>query len=140
MKSLLPPIFFSITALAVVFGTIASVPVQQDSGVQAAIWTAAVVTTTAKTSTVACGQGTGSIGRKTLSVHNAGSGAVTVTVELRTSQNPPDVTSGYLAVNGLASGGATSATTSTTSAGGAFCYVSAVSASTSIITATLRRE
>jgi hypothetical protein len=116
------------------------IPTAQDPGQQTALFTGATITTTTQAATVACPQGAGSIGRKTLAVHNAGAGAVTVTVELRDYQSGPNVTSGYLAVNGLATGLASTDVATPAEAGGAFCRVSAVSASTSTITVTLRRE
>lgn len=121
----------------------AFIPTQQDAGLQAAIFTGATITTTAQTAVVACNQGTGHVGRKTLVVWNGPvptGGIVTVTAELRDDQNSPNFTSGYLAVNAVATNTATSDTALPSEAGGRFCRVSAVSASTSTITVTLRRE
>jgi hypothetical protein len=128
-------------ALALVFLPAAS-PNPQDSGVQGTIWTGEVVTTTAKTAVVACGQGDGAIGRKTLVVRNddGSDGVITVTAELRDNSAGPNFTSGYLAANGVATDTLGSDTAVATDAAGAFCEISAVSASTSTITVTLRRE
>lgn len=115
-------------------------PTSQDPGQQTALWTSTTITTTATAQTVACPQGSGSVGRKTLAVHNTGADAVTVTVELRSTSTGPNITSGYLAVNNLAQNTASSDTATPAEAGGAFCRVSAVSIGTSVITATLRRE
>lgn len=116
-------------------------PTQQDPGQQTALFTGSTITTTAQAATVACPQGSGSVGRKTLAADNeTGGGAVTVTVELRDYQARPNITSGYLAVNNLAAGSASSDTATPSEAGGAYCRVSAFSASTSTITVTLRRE
>lgn len=115
-------------------------PSHQDPGQQTALWTATTITTTATAQTVACPQGSGSVGRKTLAVHNTGADAVTVTIELRDYSIGPNVTSGYLAVNGVAQNAASSDTATPSEAGGAFCRASAVSVGTSVITATLRRE
>lgn len=130
---------FAITGLLAVLGFLPSAQ-SGDPGIQADLWTGATITTTTQAQTVACGQGAGMIGRKTLAVHNGGAGAVTITVELRDRADGPNVTSSYLAVNNLSSGSANSATAAATAAGGRFCRVSAVSASTSTLTATLRRE
>jgi len=133
------PLLLAFAGLLAIF---AFIPSQQDAGQQTAIWTGATITTTTQTQVVACGQGAGAIGRKTLAVHNgsAGAGAVTVTAELRDGLTTPNFTSGYLAVNGVATDTLSSDTVDATAAAGRFCQVSAVSASTSTITATLRRE
>jgi hypothetical protein len=117
-------------------------PTAQDPGQQTALFTSAVITTTAQTSVFPCGQGAGSIGRKTLAVWNDvdSDGEITVTVELRDTQAGENFTTGYLAVGGLADGLLSSDVATPAEAGGAFCQVSAVSASTSTITVTLRRE
>lgn len=133
-------LMFAFTGLVAVLGFLPPAQSSGDLGIQAELWTGATVTTTTQAQTVACGQGAGMIGRKTLAVHNGGSGAVTVTVELRDRADGPNVTASYLAVNNLSSGSATSATVAPTAAGGRFCRVSAVSASSSVFTASLRRE
>lgn len=116
-------------------------PLPQDPGQQSDIFAGTVVTTTAQTSVTPCGQGNGAIGRKTLSVINeSGGGAITVTAELRATTAVSNHTSAYLAINGLAAGSASSDTTTPDEAAGRYCQVSAVSASTSTITVTLRRE
>lgn len=133
------PLFLSAVMAFLAF---AFIPTQQDAGQQAVIWLGETITTTAQASVVACNQGEGAIGRKTLVVHNdSGSdGAITVTAELRTGSTRPNFTSGYLAVAGLATDTLSADTALPTEAGGRFCHVSAVSASTSTITVTLRRE
>jgi hypothetical protein len=140
----LPKLTALLTSVALSAGLLIAgftlLPTAQDPGQQTALFTGAVVTTTTQAATVACPQGAGSIGRKTLAVHNAGAGAVTVTIELRDYQAGPNITSGYLAVSNLASGLASTDVATPAEAGGAFCRVSAVSASTSTITVTLRRE
>lgn len=139
LKLLSTGFFASLALLA----TFAFIPTQQDPGLQAAVFTGATITTTAQSAVVACGQGSGAIGRKTLVVWNApitNGGTVTVTAELRDEATSPNFTSGYLVVNGVATNTATSDTALPTEAGGRFCRVSAVSASTSTITVTLRRE
>lgn len=135
-------VLFAFTGLIAVLGFLPPAQSSGDLGIQSDVFAGATITTSAKTQTVACGQGAGMIGRKTLVVENASSsaGRVTVTLELRTGATAPNFTSGYLAVNNVATNTATSATTSTTAAAGRYCYVSAVSASTSTVTATLRRE
>lgn len=115
-------------------------PSHQDPGQQTALWTATTITTTAQAQTIACPQGSGSVGRKTLAVHNTGADAATVTIELRDYSTGPNITTGYLAVSSLAQDAAASDTATPSEAGGAFCRVSAVSVGTSVITATLRRE
>jgi len=133
------PLFFGLAA--VLAALLALVPARQDPGTQADVFTGATITTTAQTSVVACGQGDGAIGRKTLVVNNeTGGGAVTVTAELRDRAAGSDFTSGYLAVNGLAAGSLSSDTSTPDEAAGRFCNVSAVSASTSTITVSLRKE
>jgi len=129
-----------ILAFAGLLSLFAFIPTAQDPGQQTALFTAATITTTTQTAVFACSQGSGSIGRKTLTVHNAGAGVVTVTVELRDDQTTPNFTSGYLAVNNLASGSTSGDTATPAEAGGRYCQASAASASTSTITATLRRE
>ena len=136
-KQSFAPLLLAFAGLITLF---AFIPAQQDTGQQTALFTGATITTTTQTAVVACGQGAGAIGRKTLAVDNAGAGVVTVTVELRDAQATPNFTSGYLAVNGLASGSAGSDTATPSEAGGRYCQASATSASTSTITATLRRE
>lgn len=120
--------------------SLAFIPVQQDAGLQATVFNAVTVNATPQAVTVACNQGTGQVGRKTLVVHNGSGGAVTVTAELRDDQLNPNFTSGYLAVNNLAAASASSDTSTPSEAGGRFCRVTAVSASSSVITVTLRRE
>jgi hypothetical protein len=137
-------LFFSgFLASAFLIVSLAFIPTNQDAGLQAALWTGATITTTAQSVTTACNQGSGHIGRKTLVVWNgpvASGGRVTVTAELRDDQNSPNFTSGYLAVGNVATNTASSDTALPTEAGGRFCQVTAVSASTSTITVTLRRE
>lgn len=115
-----------------------------DPGVQSNVFENATITTTAQTAVVACGQGAGHVGRKTLVVENASSsaGAITVTAELRTSQSAPNFTSGYMAFGdgGVATNTLSHTTVAAIGAGGRFCQVSATSASTSVVTITLRRE
>jgi hypothetical protein len=132
-------------AFAGLFILVAFVPADQssgDPGQQTPLWTGATITTTAQSQVVACGQGSGAVGRKTLVVHNAAGsdGAVTVTVDLRDGQTTPNFTSGFMALNGVADDAITYTTVAATGDAGRFCQVSAVSASTSTITATLRRE
>lgn len=116
-------------------------PLPQDPGQQVDVFSGTTITTTATTATTACGQGSGSIGRKTLSVINeTGGGVVTVTAELRVTSAVSNHTSGYLAVSLLAAGSASSDTTTPDEAAGRFCQISAVSDGTSTITVTLRRE
>ncbi len=140
------PALFVVTFLlwAYIFATdpaFATTPLPQDPGQQSDIFAGAVITTTAQTSVTPCGQGNGAIGRKTLSVINAGGGGVvTVTAELRATQTVSNHTSSHLAINGLAAGSASSDTTTPDEAAGRYCQVSAVSAGTSTITVTLRRE
>lgn len=135
------PVFFAIGALASI---LAFLPPAQtgDPGVQADVFAGATITTTAQTAVVACGQGSGAIGRKTVIVQNASTstGAVTVTAELRADSTRPNYTSGYLAVNNVATNTLSSATVAPTAAAGRFCQISAISASTSTVTVTLRRE
>lgn len=134
------PLLFGLALLLAAF----IYPVTQstgDPGVQGDVFTGATITTTAQTAVVACSQGAGSVGRKTLVVENqTGGGIVTATGELRTSAAAPNFTSGYLAVNAVAAGAASSATVAPTAAGGRFCRISITSASTSVVTITLRRE
>lgn len=133
------PIILATILLSIVL--LALSPVAQDPGQQATIFEGSTITTTAQTSVTPCGQGSGAIGRKTLSVINeAAGGIVTVTAELRATQAVSNHTSGYLAVNALAAGSASSDTATPDEAAGRFCQVSAISANTSTITVTLRRE
>lgn len=124
------------------FVLVGAAPLPQDPGQQVDLFSGAIITTTAQTATTACGQGSGSVGRKTLSVINASSsdGVITVTAELRATQAVSNHTSAYLAINGLAAGSASSDTATPSEAAGRYCQVSAVSANTSTITVTLRRE
>jgi hypothetical protein len=125
------------------FLSLGLLPQSAGTDVQANVFTGAVITTTAQSDVVACGQTTGSIGRKTLVIENdaASDGEITVTVELRTSVDGTDFTSGYMANNGLAAGAITyTAKTQSDDIAARFCNVSAVSASTSTITVTLRKE
>lgn len=135
---------FGSIGIAAALGIFAGVaiPLNQDSGRQSTLWESDVITTTAQTTVVACGQGVGSIGRKTLVVWNSpgSDGVITVTGELRDARLAPNFTSGHLAVNGLATDTLSSDTVTATAAGGRFCQFSATSASTSTITVTLRRE
>lgn len=136
---------FSFAFIPAPFAAPPAEPQAQDPGLQAAIFSGATITTTAQAVTVACSQGSGAIGRKTLVVWNGGpavgnGAAVTVTAELRDEASAPNFTSGYLAANGVATNTATSDTALPTEAAGRFCRVSAVSASTSTVTVTLRRE
>lgn len=134
-------ILFGLFILGLLSGRIAAAPLPQDPGQQSDIFAETVVTTTAQTSVTPCGQGGGAIGRKTLSVINeSGGGAITVTAELRATQTVSNHTSAYLAINGLAAGSASSDTTTPDEPAGRYCQVSAVSAGTSTITVTLRRE
>lgn len=134
-------ILFGLFILGLFSGRIAAAPLPQDPGQQSDIFTGAVVTTTAQTSVTPCSQGSGAIGRKTLSVINeSGGDIITVTAELRATTVVSNHTSGHLAVNALAAGSASSDTTTPDEAAGRYCQVSAVSAGTSTITVTLRRE
>lgn len=133
------PLFLGLTAIVAALGLL--FPLAQDAGVQSDVFAGDVITTTAQIEVVACGQGSGAIGRKTLIVENeAGGGVVTVTAELRTTVAGSNFSSGYLAVNGLAADAISYTTAAATAAAGRFCAVSAVSASTSTITVTLRKE
>lgn len=133
------PLFFGLAAVVAALGFLA--PLRQDAGVQSDVFAGATITTTAQTEVVACGQGDGAIGRKTLVVENASTGGVvTVTGELRTTAAGSNFTSGYMALNSVTTDTLTSTTTTATSTAGRFCAVSAVSASTSTITVTLRKE
>jgi len=134
------PLFFGLAAVVAALGLLA--PLRQDPGVQSSPFAGTVVTTTTQTQVVACGQGDGAIGRKTLVVENASGsdGVITVTGELRTTTDGNDFTSGILAVSGLATNSISSDTSPGTESAGRFCAISAVSASTSTITVTLRRE
>lgn len=117
-------------------------PQAQDTGLQATVFNNVVVNATPQSVTVACGQGSGSIGRKTLVVWNgpSPSGTLTVIAELKDDLTSPNFTTGYLAVNALAVNSMGTDTSLPTEAGGKFCQVTATSAVTSIITVTLRRE
>lgn len=133
----------SLTLVAVLsVVTMAFFPSSQDAGLQATVFSGATITTTTQSATVACNQGQGHIGRKTLVVWNSpnSGGVVTVTAELRDEASAPNFTSGYLAVGAVATNTASGDTAVATDAAGRFCQVSAVSASTSTITVTLRRE
>jgi len=123
-------------------GSLSLIPDQQDPGQQAIAFEEVVITTTAQSVVVPCSQGAGSIGRKTLVVENGAesAGAITVTAELRTTRTENNFTSGYLALNGVTTNTLLSATSPATAAAGAFCQISAISANTSTITVTLRRE
>jgi hypothetical protein len=132
--------FFASLALIASF---AFIPAAQDPGVQATVFSGATITTTAQSAVIACNQGAGHIGRKTLVVWNGpvvGNGVVTVTAELRDASESPNFTSGYLAVGAVATNTASGDTALPTEAAGRFCRVTAISASTSTITVTLRRE
>jgi len=137
------PVLLAFAALIFLFGFI---PAQQtgDPGIQGDVFAGATITTTTQSAVVACGQGAGMVGRKTLVVENssASTSKITVTVELRTSAAAPNFTSGYMATGagGVATNTLTSTTVTATSAGGRFCQVSATSAGTSVATVTLRRE
>lgn len=117
-------------------------PQAQDTGLQANVFSNVAVSTTPQAVTVACGQGSGSIGRKTLVLWNAAgsAGAASVTAELRDDLTSPNFTSGYLAVSAVAAGTASSDTALPSEAAGKFCRITVVSASTSNVTVTLRRE
>lgn len=134
-------VLFGLFIFGLLSDRIAAAPLPQDPGQQVDIFAGTVVTTTTQTSVTPCGQGGGAIGRKTLSVINeSGGGAITVTAELRATQTVSNHTSAHLAINGLAAGSASSDTTTPDEAAGRYCQVSAVSAGTSTITVTLRRE
>lgn len=117
-------------------------PLNQDPGQQASIWAGEVITTTTQSEVVACGQGDDfPVGRKTIVVYNDADsdGAITVTVGLRdisTAANFGQV----MTVAGLAADSLGYDASEPTDPGGRFCQVSAISASTSTITVTLRRE
>lgn len=131
--------FFFVTAIVAAFGFF--LPLQQDAGIDAAVFSNVTVSATPQAAVVACGHPSGAIGRKMLVVENeTGGGAITVTAELRTTSAGSNFSSGYLAVNGLAAGALSSDTSTPSEAGGRFCAVSAVSASSSVITVTLRKE
>lgn len=135
------PLLFGLALLLAAFIYPVTQQATGDPGVQGDVFAGATITTTAQTAVVACGQGAGQIGRKTLVVENqTGGGIVTATGELRTSAAAPNFTSGYLAVNAVAAGATSSATVAPTAAGGRFCRISITSASTSVVTITLRRE
>lgn len=141
MKSI-RPLTLGFFGILIALFSLSFIPAQQTSGTQETIWTAQTITTTATSRTVACAQGAGQIGRKTLAVHSgSGSdGIVTVTAQLKDISGAPDITSAYLAVNAVAAGAAGSDTVTPSEAGGALCNVSAVGATTASITVTLRRE
>jgi len=136
------PIILGGLALLLSFGLLPDNQ-QRQTDIQANVFTNQTITTTAQTDVVACGQSAGSIGRKTLVAENGtgSDGAITITVELRDSVTGSDFTSGYMALNGVATStiSYTNKTPSTDIAA-RFCNVSAVSASTSTITVTLRKE
>lgn len=133
--------FIALTIISLLL-TLGLAPLPQDPGQQVDVFSGATITTTAQTATTACGQGAGSVGRKTLSVINSSGsdGTITVTAELRATSAVSNHTSGHLAVNALAVASASSDTTTPDEAAGRFCQISAVSATTSTITVTLRRE
>lgn len=140
LKQFLP---FPLALAALIFIFAFLPPAQSgDPGVQGNAFENATITTTAQTALVACSQGSGAIGRKTLVVENSNTsaGAITVTAELRTATDAPNFTSGYLAVGGVATNTASSDTSLPTEAAGRYCQISATSASTSVVTITLRRE
>jgi len=139
MNFLVKPILIGAFVLSVIFGLI---PSGAKTDLQANVFTNATITTAAQSKVIACGQGEGSIGRKTLvSENEAASGVVTITVELRDRFNSPDFTAGYIVQNALAAGAITfTSKTPSTDIAARFCNVSAVSASTSVITVTLRKE
>ena len=137
--TLTKPLFFGLTAIVAALGFF--IPYRQDAGVNAAVFTGVTVSATPQTEVIACGHPSGAIGRKTLVVENqTGGSVITVTAELRTASAGTNFSSGYLAVNGLAAGSLSSDTSTPSEAGGRFCAVSAVSASSSVITVTLRKE
>lgn len=142
LKKITLPIFLSIAGLFAALSIFAFIPTAQDPGQSTALWTGATVSATPSAQTVACGQGSGAIGRKTLSVWNSPSstGTVTVTVELRDDTTSANFTSGYLAVNGVTVGNASSDTALPSEAGGRYCRATAVATSTQVFTAVLRRE
>lgn len=129
-----------IIALVILAALSAFLPSQSTE--QTALWTAATVNATPQTQLVACGQGAGDIGRKTLAVWNSpnSSGTITVTGELRDATGWPNYTSGYLAVNGVTVGSGGSDTALPSEAAGRYCYFTAVATTTTVITAVLRRE
>lgn len=135
-------VLFAVFFLALIADRISAAPLPQDPGQQVDVFSGSTITTTAQTATTSCGQGSGSVGRKTLSVINSSGsdGTITVTAELRATSAVSNHTSGHLAINALAAGSASSDTTTPDEAAGRFCQISAVSASTSTITVTLRRE
>jgi len=122
--------------------SLAFIPTQQDAGLQATVFNGVTVNATPQSVVVACNQGSGHVGRKTLVVHNdpESDGEATVTAELRDSLTTPNFTTGYLAVSDLAADALGADTAVATDAAGRFCEVTAVSATTSTITVTLRRE
>ncbi len=133
------PILIAIIALSIAL--LALAPVAQDPGQQVTLFDSVSITTTTQTAVTPCGQGNGSIGRKTLSaINGSGGGKITVTAELRNSRTGENFTSAYLAINGLAAAANSSDTTTPSETAGAFCQVSIVSASTSTATVVLRRE
>jgi hypothetical protein len=133
------PLLLALVGLLSIF---AFMPEGQTDGVQGNVFTGATITTTAQTAIVACGQGAGAVGRKTLVVENSAvsTGTITVTAELRTDSAARNFTSGYLAVNAVATNTASSDTALPSEAAGKYCYVSAVSSGGSVVTVTLRRE
>jgi hypothetical protein len=140
MNKLASPVFLAIGLIFAALGPLA-LPNLQGGGGQQTVWAGQVITTTATTSVVPCNQGENDIGRKTLSVHNeTGYAAVTVTAQLRESPAWDNFTTGYLAANNVAAGSAGFDVALPTEAGGRYCQLSAISAVSSTITVTLRRE
>lgn len=137
MNQTVKPVLFGL----VLFAASLVIPAwQANAPVQQHVFQNVLVNTTPQASTVSCSSL--GLGRNTLAVHNAvGSGGqITVTGELRTVADGPNVTSGYLAVNGLAANSASNDVSPNTDPGGAFCRITATSQVTSVITVTLRRE
>jgi len=142
MVNLAKPLIIAGLALLLSFGLLPNEQ-QVKTDLQANVFTNQTITTTAQSEVIACGQSSGSIGRKTLVAENAAGsdGAVTVTVELRDAIDGTDFTSGYMANNGITTGTITYTTkTPSTDIAARFCNVSAVAASTATITVTLRKE
>jgi hypothetical protein len=140
MHKLASPVFLAIGLVFAVLGPLA-IPNLQGGGGQQTVWAGQVITNTATTTIVPCNQGENDIGRKTLSVHNeADFAAITVTAELRENTGWDNFSSGYLAVNDLAAGSSGFDVALPSEAGGRFCQISAISAVSSTITVTLRRE
>jgi hypothetical protein len=123
-----------------ILASLAFIPTGQAT--QAYPFEGATITTTAQSKIVACGQDNGSIGRKTFVVNNDANsdGIVTVTVELRDYLAGPNFTSGYMALNEVAAGTLTYTTRAADTGAAGWCQISAISASTSTITVTMRKE